>query len=41
MTATATNETAIDISNLTGGVYFVRVHDNAGVRTAKFVKTSF
>lgn len=37
MSTTVTGESTINISSLASGVYFVQVHDRAGVRTAKIV----
>ena len=31
-------ETTIDISNLTSGIYFIRVHNSNGSEVSKFVK---
>lgn len=38
MQTTVCNSAELDISKLVNGVYFVRVHDRAGVRTGKIVK---
>ena len=35
---TIAGEAVIDLSNYSGGVYIVRVHDRSGIRTAKMVK---
>ena len=35
---TVTSEGSVDLSRLVSGVYFIRIHDTRGVRTAKIVK---